>query len=169
MITSKTELIKIIFTSLILINSVLEVINYPLVTLIQATGNIKKYHLFISSILLMNLPISFLFLKLGFSSFIVMVIMISLSLISLVPRIILTNRIAKMPVDSFVKTVLKPILLVLIFSIILPLILRMNLTYGFLRFTIISFTTFINCIIIIYLFGMDKKDKKFVKEIIFKK
>lgn len=154
----------IIFSKLIIINSILEVINYPLVTMIQATGDIKKYQLTVSLILLLNLPISLLFLELGYNPEVTFIIMILLTIISFIPRLIITNRIAKIPIKEFLVEVFKPVFLVAAFSIVIPLLLRLNLTHGFNRFIIVALSSVSITLIIIYCFGIGKKDKNFIKK-----
>ncbi|MDL2323458.1 lipopolysaccharide biosynthesis protein, partial [Bacteroidales bacterium OttesenSCG-928-A17] len=54
------------FTRLILCDILVGALSGSIHTLVQATGNIKKYQLLVSGILLLNLPLSYLFLKMGY-------------------------------------------------------------------------------------------------------
>src|SRR5690606_19187667 len=49
----------IIFTRLILIVALIDSLSYPLMTAAQATGNIKKYQSIVGSVLMLNVPISY--------------------------------------------------------------------------------------------------------------
>lgn len=69
-------------TRLALVDAIVCSMAGPLHTLFQATGNIKRYQLIISSILLLNLPISYVFLKLGCEYEVTIIIAIVLSLLA---------------------------------------------------------------------------------------
>ena len=156
----------LIFSKLAIINSILETINYPLVSMIQATGFIKKYQLTVSLILLLNLPLTFIFLKLGFSPEISFVIMILLTVASFIPRLIITNRYTKMPIKEFLIKVLKPVVLIAILSLVIPVVLRLNLVIGFNRFILVLLSSISITLIMIYYFGMGNDDKFFIKKLI---
>jgi O-antigen/teichoic acid export membrane protein len=159
----------VVFSRFIIINSILEVINYPLVTMIQATGNIKKYQLIVSTILLLNLPISFVLLNLDFSPETTFFVMITLTLISFIPRLVLARDIAKLPMKRFLLSVVKPIIIVTLTSLILPLIFRLSFSSGFLRFFLVSGTCFSSTIFVIYFLGLGDEDKIYFKTILINK
>lgn len=56
----------VVFARLIIIFSLIESICRPLITAKNATGEIRNYQIIVGGILLMTLPIAYLFLKLGF-------------------------------------------------------------------------------------------------------
>lgn len=157
---------SVIFSKLVIINSILEVINYPLVTMIQATGNIKNYQLVVSLTLLLNLPVSVFFLQQGFSPEVVFAVMLILTIVSFIPRLIITNRIAKMPIKTFLIKVIKPVLLIATLSLGFPLLLRLNLSLGFDRFSLVVLSSTLTALIFIYCFGIEKEDRLFLKKII---
>jgi O-antigen/teichoic acid export membrane protein len=57
----------IIFTQLVIINILIDSISGPLMTAAQASGMIKLYQGVVGGLLILNLPVSYLFLKFGFS------------------------------------------------------------------------------------------------------
>ena len=73
----------IIFTRLAIINVLIDSISGPLMTAAQATGNIKKYQAIVGGLLLLILPISYLFLIMGYPPEITLYISISISIIAL--------------------------------------------------------------------------------------
>ena len=56
----------VIFTRLVILNTLIDAMSYPLITAAQATGKIMKYQLIVGSLLFLNLPVSYVFLKFGF-------------------------------------------------------------------------------------------------------
>lgn len=55
----------IIFTRLLLIYTMVLALSNPLTTLAQASGNVKKYHGYVDSFILLSLPIIYILFKLG--------------------------------------------------------------------------------------------------------
>jgi O-antigen/teichoic acid export membrane protein len=93
----------IAFTRLILIYSLIDAVAGPLWMSVQATGDIKKYQIIVSFLILANLPLSFLFLWLGFSPIWVLIIKIGLNVLTLIWRMyFLSNRI-NLHVFNFLK------------------------------------------------------------------
>jgi O-antigen/teichoic acid export membrane protein len=108
----------ILFTQLVVFNSLIEVVNLPLVSAIQATGKIKLYQITVSVILLLNLPVSYFYLKLGYSPEVTMYISIAISIFSLIPRLLICRRETGLDINGFfndviIKTITITILLFL--------------------------------------------------------
>ena len=57
----------ITFTRLCLIISVVLSMHYPITTIIQATGKVKRYHVIVETFTLLILPITYVFFKSGYS------------------------------------------------------------------------------------------------------
>jgi O-antigen/teichoic acid export membrane protein len=97
------------FTRLILLFSLIDAIAGPLWMSIQATGNIKKYQLIVSCFIFANLPLSFLFLFLGFSPVWVLIIKTALNVITLVWRVWFLRGRIQLPVWGFLRGVILPV------------------------------------------------------------
>src|SRR5690606_32288441 len=69
----------VIFTRLVIINVLIDCISGPLMTAAQASGKIKLYQSIVGGLLILNLPVSYLFLKLGFQPQITIYISIGIS------------------------------------------------------------------------------------------
>jgi len=72
----------VIFTQLVLINILIDSISGPLMTAAHASGKIKLYQGVVGGLLLLILPVSFLFLRLGFPPEITLYISLSFSIIA---------------------------------------------------------------------------------------
>lgn len=107
-----------LFTRLVIIIVLIESISNPLMTLAQATGKIKLYQITVGTLLLMNLPLSWLFLKLGFSAEYTMYVAIFVAVVTLFFRIILLRRMTKFPVLLFMKVTMLPIIVTSITSFV---------------------------------------------------
>jgi O-antigen/teichoic acid export membrane protein len=100
------------FTRLILISSLVDAISGPLWMSIQAIGNIRKYQIIVSCFIFANLPLSLLFLWLGFSPVWVLLIKIGLNVCKLVFRIEFFSKQSCFPVLSFLYEVIMPMVLI---------------------------------------------------------
>ena len=95
-----------LFAKLVLINALLEVFSMPLVTGLQATGNIKIYQIIVSGIYLLNIPISYILLNIGFPPETTMYVNIILVFSALIPRISICKRFYNLAIKNYVLNVL---------------------------------------------------------------
>ena len=91
------------FCRLILINALISACSGPLLTGAMATGHIKRYQLIVASINLMNLPISWIGLKLFPNPYLTVYVMIVLSIIAFIARLLLVSQMIKLPKSLFLK------------------------------------------------------------------
>lgn len=159
----------IIFSQLVIINSLVEVMNLPLVSAIQATGQMKLYQTTVSVILLLNLPVSFVFLKMGFPPEITMIISIIISLISFIPRLIICQKTTQIPAILYFKNVFLKNLTVFTFTFIIPLLISFIIHDGFIRLTIICFSEIISGALIVYFLGLTKIEQEHLKKLVINK
>jgi len=104
----------VVFTQLILLFSLVSAISGPLVTSIRATGDIKKYQIIISFLIFVNLPLSLLFLWLGFSPIWVLIVRIASEALNLIWRIIFLGGKIKLPVMVFFREVILPLFVIVV-------------------------------------------------------
>ncbi len=161
----------ILFMRLTLVNALIDSIANPLITFNQATGDIKKFQICVSLLLILNLPISIFAFWLGAKPFVAFVISIVLSTIANVIRIVIDQTEHGFPAVLYVKKVVVRLLLITLASaLILPLINILNVNPT----TIIQL--FINALLICvwvavcsFYLGFDKSERKFVLNIIINK
>jgi O-antigen/teichoic acid export membrane protein len=160
---------NILFTRLTLIDVLIESISYTIVTAAQATGKIKMYQSIVGGILLLNLPVSWMFLLFGYSANLVMYVAICISFTALIARILILKRLIKYSLVQFIKKVVVPVLGISLLSAILPMILCSILEQSVLRlFLVICVSTFFTCGFI-YLIGLNNNERQMVKGIILHK
>lgn len=80
------------FLQIIIICSLIEVLTIPLANMIQATGRIKTFQMTVSTLYLLNIPISYVFLSFGFKPEITLWINLILILLSLLPRLFICKK-----------------------------------------------------------------------------
>ena len=159
----------VLFTRLILINMLVDSFTYVIGMTVQATGNIKKYQFFVGSILLLNVPLSYLFLKLGSSPNVTFVIGILLSVLAFIVRVVLLNSLITFSLKCFFQKVLVVSVFVTFLSCVFPLLIFLVKQDGIGRFVLITLAGIINVSICIWFIGLTSVEKNFVKDILRKK
>ena len=149
------------FVRLIIINILIECISAPLMTSAGATGNIKKYQLVVDSILLLNVPLAYVALKVGYSPTSVVYVSIFTAIIALIARLFLLKKLVSLPIFTFAKEVVGRSLLILISTFLFYKLLISQV------FTITNFwyesTLLCVCIFIATItFGIDHIERTFL-------
>lgn len=109
----------VLFTNLILIVGCVDSLSGTLMTAAQASGKIKKYQMFVGLLLILNLPVSYVVLKLGGSPESTMVVAVVISLIALLVRLWIISPLVLLPVCTYCREALVPVVLTGIPSIAL--------------------------------------------------
>lgn len=156
----------VLFTRLIILTALIDSLSYPLMTSAQATGQIRQYQTIVGSILLLNLPVSYLFLKLGYPPQITMVIALTISIISLLTRLFMLKGMIKLSIKSFIEKVLVKIITVTSIAYIIPLIIHFQFIESLTKFIIISLTGGLTCIGSIYIFGLSSNEKNMIIRVV---
>jgi O-antigen/teichoic acid export membrane protein len=152
----------VLFCRLVLINTLIDCISGTLMTAAQASGIIKKYQAIVGGLLLMILPISYLFLKIGFPPQTTLYVSISISMIALFSRLYILKNLILLPVLKFIKEVLLILLLVSICSSVLPILIRIDMGTSLLRFLLVCFASFVGSTLFIYTLGLNTQEKALV-------
>lgn len=93
----------VIFTQLVLINGMIDSTNGPTIAAALATGKIKKYEIVVSVLIFMNLPCSYIALKLGAEPTATMIVSILLSSVSALVRVWLLKELIGVKFYSYFK------------------------------------------------------------------
>ena len=136
-------------------------IGNSIITAVRATGNIRKFELIVSVILLSILPICYLLLKiLHLSAEDIFLVYCLIECIAQFVRVYVVFPQIKLPVRCYYTKVLFPILKVCIFVWIIPYILLCNLS-GTLIFNLIIMVggCTISSLICIYLLGLNRSER----------
>lgn len=111
------------FTQLTIIWCIIDAISGPLWIATQATGKVKYYTIILTSLLLLNLPLAYLLLKLGYSPIFVVAIRVIITFIIHLFRIAYLNRIIHFPGVSFFRKVTLTGIVTALLSLPIPFVL----------------------------------------------
>ena len=139
----------IVFTQLVLINSLIEASNGCTIAPALATGKIKKFQIWTSLFIMLNLPISYVALKLGAEPTVTMVISIVLSFITAIVKAYLLREMISFPFGRYIIVITKlSIASVLIWLSIYLTVYNIASSFGallFLSLLIIIYISIIYC------------------------
>ncbi len=155
------------FIVLIVISHLINVLGYPFVSSILASGNIKTYQISLSVIFVLGLFFSFVILKLGFPPYYVVISGIVVQVALFISRILFVKRCSGLEIKIFFKYVLFPIGAVTIISGILPSVL-FGKANTFISFILTTLVEIIFTCIIIYTIGLCKPEKKVINQYLHK-
>lgn len=110
---------SVIFVRLILLQMLIRILQSPLHTAMHATGKMKKYQLVDGTLLLLNIPVSYILLHYGFDAPSVFVVSVIISFIALLALLYVLKGAINFPVWRFGKEVFLPVFEVCICLLIL--------------------------------------------------
>lgn len=157
----------VVFTRLIIICALIDSLSYPLITAAQATGRIKKYQIIVGGTLLLNLPITFIFIKLGFLPQVAFYIAIAISIITLFFRLFLLKEMVGLSIKKYLGRVILVVMGASIIAYIIPLIIYINMNEWLLRFLVVGIVGLLTSLLAIYNIGLTKKEQQFLLQIIY--
>ena len=152
------------FVCLSLIFAISECLSYPLITTLLAIGKIKKYQVIVGGIIMLNLPLSYFFLSIGYSPTSVLVVAIVLSQCCLIVRLYLLYSYISFNVWVYLKKVYMNVLLVTSFALLIPSYLKFFVCFNanFINFLCVTLISFLMSILSIYIIGCNKQEKAFL-------
>lgn len=154
----------VFFVQLILIFALSESISQPLITAMLATGKIRNYQIIVGGLQMMNLPISYIYLRLGYFPEVVIVIAICISQCCLAARLILLRGMIGLSITKYLKNVYLNIIIVSIIAVILPLISAYYIKESFINFILISLIAIICTLSSIYFIGCNNQEREFIHQ-----
>lgn len=152
----------VMFTRLVIIESLLDTLAGPMITALMATGRIKWYQITVGSILLFNIPIAYLLLRAGFHIATPLVVSIAFMILGNASRIIFCRNMLGLSLRRYVRTVIGPIVLVSLLSAIPVIFVIMNMEQGFLRLAVSIAVGFVSVSLICYTVGLTGSERRFI-------
>ena len=158
-----------LFLKLALIGTMMKMIGNTGYTACMATGNIKRYSIWVFVFGITAFPLTLIAYKAGLSveyayySYILTYFMVE------VVRLVLMKQMIGFSPSRFIKEVAVKSCIVTIFSAALPYLLFKYMEEGFVRFVVVLAVSIISVITSIYLFGLSPTERKYFIGIIIKR
>lgn len=155
------------FMQFALVQVLIGVLSYPLMTLTQATGKIALYQTLVGSTYWLTFPLVYIAFKFGASPLAAMIIGVNIEFAALVLRILLTHRCSNMPFSSFLQKSILPCAKVSLTAPILPyLATLLPLKADPLRFAVVCATSFLSTALCSIAFALPPETKSKIKPIL---
>lgn len=152
----------VLFVQLVLVFAMSESISNPLITAMLATGRIRNYQLVVGGLQMMNLPVSYILLRMGMFPEVVIVVAIVISQCCLSARLLMLRGMIGLSAREYLKKVYLNVLAVMVIASILPFLMTKVLTESFLNFILSSLVALICTGITIYYVGCNKAERLLV-------
>lgn len=152
----------IIFLRIIICTSLIYSLANPLIIANQATGKVKNYQIVCGGILLLILPISYICLKLGLPAYSVFIVHFIMESIAQIGRMIMLRPLIKISIIEYIKNIYIPVILVVLFSTIMPFIVYKNLDASVIRFFTVCIVCFLSVSLVVYIVGLSKNERVFI-------
>lgn len=162
-----------IFVILTMIFTMIESFSHPLMTAQLATGKVRNYQLVVGGINLLNLPVSYVLMRIGFAPEIFLYVAIFFSAVCMAARLTMLQKETGFDSLGFVRQVLCNCSVVTIVALILPLLVKQYGSNSWMSFILIASICVITTLIAEFYVGCNKKERAMainkVNEIIQKK
>lgn len=153
---------SISFTRWTFVNSALTLLGQTLIKAQFATGEIKKYQIIVTSICIFIFPLTYISLKLWNIPEFIYIIYFIVYFLLLFVRMLILARPLKMNCMLYFRGVLLKVFIVTIIAIIPPFIIQFIQEPSFLRLLEVCLISIISTALTIYIFGIDKEEKKYI-------
>ncbi|WP_199271544.1 MATE family efflux transporter [Cellulophaga sp. L1A9] len=155
----------VIFCNLILIAAMTNQLTIGLASALQATGKIKLYQTVVGLLLLVNLPIAYFLLKMGFPAYSALISYIAIEALACCFRIMFLKNIAGLSIKHYLDRVLFRIILPVLFSVIACYFITTMVQMS-LRFLVTGVVSALVLFTSIYFFGLYKEEKQIVASLV---
>lgn len=157
----------VIFTRLMLVNSLLDLFTYPISTGVQATGKVKWYQIFVGGTLLLIVPAAICIKR--FTSLPVEYVFyasICISALAHIGRLYFAKNILSLSIGLYLKKVILPVVGVSVAAAIVPTYLAFSIEMGLQRFLIVGTVCVVSTAISVWYLGMTTSERQSIINLI---
>lgn len=149
----------VLFTQLAIINSLIDTLSSPLITSALATGKIRNYQIITGGLLLLTLPVVYLFLKAGYPPEVSLYILIISTIAAICVRVVILKLMIDLSIKEYLKKVILPISCVSLVTLSLSIPFVFWIQSDWLRLITIGIVGTISLVISTYYFGMNQSER----------
>ena len=132
----------------------------PLVTVMLATGKIRKYQIVVGGLQLLDFPLAYLLLKIGLSPESVMIMTVFIACCCMTARLYMLHQMINFPVKDYLQNVTFVMLVVILLSSIIPTLLSFLLPHELLCNILVCVISIISAAIFIWTIDFTKEERK---------
>lgn len=154
------------FIRICLFEAIFQTLFGPAVTALMATGNIKWYQISVGCIMMFIVPVSYMFLHMGFSVVTPLVVSLVIVVISIIVRAVFCEIQIRLSLSKYILKVIIPCVSVLILSLPLPLMLATTVEKGFLRLVATLVLCGFSVVVCSYFIGLNREERLTVTSLV---
>lgn len=154
----------VIFVQLSILGSIINNIGNTCYTACQATGNIKRYSIIVTSVGFLVFPLTWLAFQLGLPVESTYIIYILVYICVSIACILVTRWLLQFPLSMLLRRALLPMIWTTILSSIAPVLLCTHMQSSFIRFLVICIVSVLSTGFVIYLTGLTHGEKEMVNK-----
>ncbi len=160
----------VLFARLYAVYTICLALHNPITTIIQATGNIRKYSIYVESMTILCLPVSWVLFKLGMPSYFVFVTMIGLCILAHIIRLLMLQAsIADLTVSKYLVRLVLPSILIISMTTLIVYCIEGLHTNRILQLILAFAVSAVSISILLYTVGISKKERSLIKELVNRK
>jgi O-antigen/teichoic acid export membrane protein len=156
----------VMFVRIILIETMVESISYPINGAWIAAGEIKLYQIITSVVLLLNLPLALVLTSFGVSSSGVLIMSVILSLTAFLLRLMIFSRQFKFPVGLYITGILIPVLTATAAGSAIPVIFSLLYPAAFSRIPLTILISAVSILAAVYRIGITGDERRYIDNIL---
>jgi len=153
----------VIFTRLVVIDTLINSVSYPLMTAARAPGRMRLYESVLGSIQVACFLIIWIIFFAGGPAYSAMLVSIGISAVMFLVRLLIVRYILGFPILQFIGKTIIPISITSLVSVILPILVLISIKQSFLRLFIVLLTSVFSLGLGIFTLGLDKEERNSVK------
>ena len=150
------------FCKLVLISILINQLTIGIQSAFQAVGRIKLYQTIIGSLILLNLPIAYVYLSLGYNPNIVLIISVFIDIISGIFRVFLCKYLINIPFQLYIKDVLFKVIFPFLITILCSYLFVSSFDFAYRIICTVIISTTVGSITI-YLMGLNVSERTYLK------
>ena len=151
----------VIFTQLTIIATMFDAVSAPLWTVIGATGKVKYYQIIVSLIILVDIPLAYIALRLGYNPVCIFIINIVVNFFAYMFRFVYAKKYIGIEMKLYVRKVLLPCMGVVLLSIPFPLFLYyFKDIHWFAFFVVAGFAAIMSVLVV----GLDAGERGYLRK-----
>lgn len=160
----------VVFVRLVLIMSIINQLSAGIMTALQAVGEVKIYQLCVGSIILLNLPVAYWTLKLGYAPHMVLVCAIVIDIIALLARLVIVHRqIPEFGIQRFVIRLVVPVTMTITLCTVILYLEKITLPESFWRLLVICVSSVVLTVAPSWLLMMNEQERNTFKQLLIRK
>ena len=148
----------IIFSRLILVGLLLDKFTFEIGSAIRAVGKIRNFQIAEAGIFILNIPLAYLFFKIGYPPYSIFIVSIFITNIVFFIRLYFGKTEADLEIYSFIKNGLLPIVFPIIITSFLTYLPQLVISEGLLRMGITFFISIISLTLLLRYFGLNDEE-----------